>query len=197
VNDGVAIAAFLQLAVFAIGALVAYRQLCGLRNQQEGELIQRIFEKLSAEKFADALEFVYSALADRLKDPTYVSELRQGRATAASHPELHVLHFFNALGLLVHAGMVREELIVPFVATPCMRSWQRLTPVIELMRRRYPHAYSPFESLVVRSRGIDLSTVRRRFRRSTPRLRMLWEGTAKDLENAQIADCNTDKYYAD
>jgi hypothetical protein len=77
--------------------------------------------------------------------------------------------------------MVSENSIVPFIATPCMRAWDHLAPVVELMRRRYPHAYTPFESLVVRSRAIDLARINGRFRAETPQLRTHWEGTARDL----------------
>ena len=49
------------------------------------------------------------------------------------------------------------------------------------MRRRYPHAYTPFESLVARSRAVDLSAINARFRSETPRLRSEWESTARDL----------------
>jgi hypothetical protein len=56
-----------------------------------------------------------------------------------------------------------------------------------MMRRRYPHAYTPFESLVVRSRAVDLSAIHARFRSETPRLRSEWESTARDLIERRIS----------
>lgn len=181
-----AFAALGQFVVIAVAALFAYLQLRGLRRQQEAELIQHIFEQLNAEELASALDFVYDTLPQKLTEAQYVREIFQGRASAKTHPELAAMHFFNALGLLVHSRMVGERTIVPIVASPCMRVWERVAPVVELMRRRYPHAYTPFESLVVRSRALDLSIINARFRQATPGLRTQWEGTARDLTDRRI-----------
>jgi hypothetical protein len=179
-------AAIGQILVIAVGAFFAYQQINRFRRQQEAELIQRIFETFNEERFADALDFVYNDLAIRLTDPAYVRQIFEGRATAASHREFVVMHFFNGLGLLVHNKMVAEYPIVFIVASPCMRAWERLAPVIELLRRRYPHAYTPFESLVARSRAVDLATIKERFRNEAPRLREQWEATERELANKRI-----------
>jgi len=181
-----AIALIGQSIIIAIGTFLAALQLRGLRHQREAGLIQHIFEKLNEDEFAKALDFVYQELPKRLTEPAYVREIAEGRATAKSHSELVVMHFFNELGLLVHTGMVREDPIVLIVASPCMRAWERLVPVIELMRRHYPHAYTPFESLVARSRALDLSAINPRFRAETPRLASEWGRTARDLVDRRI-----------
>ncbi len=181
-----AFAAIGQFVVIAIGAAFAYGQLRDLRRQQEAELVQKIFETLNAKEFASALDFVYKELPGRLKEPAYVRDIAEGGATAATHHELLVMHFFNDLGLLVHTGMVGEFPIVSIVASPCLRAWDRLTPVVELMRRRYPHAYTPFESLVARSRALSFTTINQRYRAETPRLRAQWESTARDLASNRI-----------
>ena len=181
-----AAAAVGQIVVIAVGAFFAYQQINRLRRQQEAELIQRIFATLNEPQFAKALDFVYHGLAMRLTDTAYVREIAEGKATAASHPEFIVMHFFNGLGLLVHTRMVGEYPIVQIVASPCIRSWERLAPVVELLRRRYPHAYTPFESLAVRSRAIDLSAINARFRRETPQLREQWEATSRELVEKRI-----------
>lgn len=181
-----AAAAIGQIVVIAVGAFFAYQQINRLRRQQEAELIQRIFATFNEPQFAKALDFVYHDLAPRLTDTAYVREIAEGKATAASHPEFIVMHFFNGLGLLVHTKMVGEYPIVQIVASPCIRSWERLVPVVELLRRRYPHAYTPFESLAVRSRAIDLAAINARFRAETPRLRQQWEATARELVEKRI-----------
>jgi hypothetical protein len=180
-----ALASFGQLVVVAAAASFAYLQLLGLRRQHEAQIVQHIFDELNAPDFGAALDFVYNRLPEKLNDPSYVREIREGRATVSSHPELIVMHFFNELGLLVHGKLV-SDLIVPFVASPCMRSWDRLAPVVELMRRRYPHAYTPFEALVARARALDLSAINARFRSETPCLRSEWERTARDLIEGRI-----------
>ena len=96
------------------------------------------------------------------------------------------MHFFNGLGLLVHNKMVAEYPIVFIVASPCMRAWERLAPVIELLRRHYPHAYTPFESLVARSRAVELAAINKRFRTETPHLREQWEATGRELASQRI-----------
>ena len=188
-DEWAALASIGQFIVVGAAAIFAYLQLRGLRQQQEAQVVQHIFDELNAPKLAAALDFVYNQLAERLKDPDYVRGIREGRATVSSHAEMIVMHFFNELGLLVHEKLV-SELIVPFVATPCIRSWDRLAPVIELMRRRYPHAYTPFEALVARSRAVDLAAINARFRSETPRLRTQWESTARDLIERRITLCD-------
>jgi hypothetical protein len=180
------LAAIGQLIVIAIGAVFAYKQIRRLRQQQEADLVQRIFSTLNSQEFAAALSFVYNDLAARLTDKAYVREIAEGKATAASHREFVVMHFFNGLGLLVHARMVAEYPTVLIVASPCMRAWDRVAPVVELLRRRYPHAYTPFESLVARSRAVDLIRINDRFRLETPHLRKQWETTARDLIEKRI-----------
>ena len=182
-----AVAAIGQVIVIAVGAFFAYQQINRLRRQQEADLIQRIFATLNRQEFANALDFVYNDLAIRLTEPAYVREIAEGRATSATHPEFAVMHFFNALGLLVHTKMVGEYPTVQIVASPCMRAWERLVPVVELLRRRYPHAYTPFESLVARSRAIDLAAINERFRTETPQLSTQWEATGRELVEKRIA----------
>jgi hypothetical protein len=174
-----------QLTVLVAGAVFAYLQLRGLRRQQEAQVVQHIFDELNAAKFSQALNFVYNDLPERLRDVAYAREIRDGTATVFSHREMIVMHFFNELGILVHERLI-SELIVPFVASPCIRSWKNLAPVIELMRRRYPHAYTPLEALVTRARAADLSSVRARYLSDTPHLRSHWEVTGRDLIECRI-----------
>ena len=181
-----AVAAIGQLIVIAVAAYLAYQQIYRLRRQQEAELIQQIFVTLNAPDFAYALEYVYKDLPKRLTEAAYVQDIVDGNATASSHPEFMVMHFFNGLGLLVHAKMVAESPIVMIVASPCTRAWDHVAPVVELLRRRFPHAYTPFESLVARSRAVDLTRIQERFRSETPQLKTQWETTARELVEKRI-----------
>lgn len=180
------IATFGQVVVVGAGAFFAYMQLRGLRRQQEAALIGDIFAMLNSADFGAALDFVYNDLAKRLMEPSYVAEVAEGRATVASHRELVVLHFFNGLGLLVHRNMVDDQNIVFIIASPVMRAWLQLAPVIEQMRRTYPHAYTPFQSLVARARAIDLGAINMRFQEETPALRAHWQSTAQDLVDRRL-----------
>jgi hypothetical protein len=117
-----AVATIGQLIVIGAGAYFAFRQIDRLRRQQEAELVQSIFATLNAPEFATALNFVYNDLSKRLNDAAYLREIAEGRATAASHPEFVVMHFFNGLGLLVHSKMVGEYPIVLIVASPAINA---------------------------------------------------------------------------
>ena len=181
------IATFGQVVVIGAGAIFAYMQLGGLRRAQEAALIGDIFATLNSSDFAAALDFVYNDLSKRLMEPSYVAEIAEGRATVASHRELVVLHYFNGLGLLVHRHMVSDQNIVFIIASPAMRAWVQLAPVIEQMRRTYPHAYTPFESLVVRARAIDLGAINARFQQETPALHEHWQSTARDLVERRLS----------
>jgi hypothetical protein len=181
------IATFGQVVVVGAGACFAYMQLRGLRRQQEAALIADIFATLNSRDLAGALDFVYNDLGKRLMEPSYVAEIADGRATATTRPELVVLHFFNGLGLLVHRKMVDDANIVFIIASPATRAWTRLAPVIELMRRAYPHAYTPYQSLVARARAIDLGAINARFQEETPALRAQWQSTADDLVEHRLS----------
>jgi hypothetical protein len=181
-----AIATILNVIVIAAGAFFAYQQINGLRRQQEAELVQKIFATFNTEEFAGALDFVYNGLPERLTEVAYVREIAEGKATAASHREFVVMHFFNGLGVLVHTNMVSEYPVVPIVASPCIRAWERLAPVVELLRRHYPHAYTPFQSLVARSLAVDLTGINARFRAETPALQVEWEETSRNLTDKRI-----------
>jgi hypothetical protein len=175
-----------QFIIIAGALFVAYFQLRHLRGQQEAALIQSVFADLNSELIADALDFVYHELPLKLTNAAYVREIAEGRATAATHRKLVVMHFFNGLGLLVHSKMVREYPIVLIIASPCVRAWDKLAPVVELMRRRYPHAYTPFEALVVRAKMCDFSSINSRFRAETRHLQEQWQQTARDLSDRRI-----------
>jgi hypothetical protein len=176
-----------QFIAIAGALFVAYFQLRHLRRQQEAALIQSIFADLNSEIISGALDFVYTELPVRLTSVAYVQEIAEGRATAASHRELIVMHFFNGLGLLLHSKMVREYPIILVVASPCVRSWDKLAPVVELMRRQYPHAYTPYEALVGRARTCDFSSVNSRFRSESRHLQKQWTQTACDLADRRIS----------
>jgi hypothetical protein len=180
------LATFGQVVVVGAGAVFAYLQLRGLRRQQEAMLVTDIFATLNSADFAAALDFVYNDLGTRLMEPSYLAEVAEGRATAASHRELVVMHFFNGLGLLVHRKMVDDANIVFIIASPAIRAWKQLAPVIEQMRRTYPHAYTPFQSLVARARAIDLGAINARFQEETPELRTQWQSTAQDLVDRRL-----------
>jgi hypothetical protein len=180
------VATFGQVVVIGAGTVFAYLQIRGLRRQQEAALVQEIFATLNSADFAKALDFVYNDLSKRLTQPDYAGEISEGRATAATHPELVVLHFFNGLGLLVHQKIVDDRNVVFIIASPVMRAWLKLAPVIELMRRAYPHAYTPYQSLVARARAIDLGAINVRFQAETPHLREHWQSTANDLVERRL-----------
>jgi hypothetical protein len=180
------VATFGQVVVVGAGAVFAYLQIRGLRRQQEANLIQEIFTTLNSADFSAALDFVYNDLGKRLMEPAYVAEIAGGRATAATHRELVVLHFFNGIGLMCHEKLVDVGNVVFIVASPVMRAWAQLAPVIELMRRTYPHAYTPFQSLVVRARAVDLGAINARYQAQTPELREQWQSTARDLVELRL-----------
>jgi hypothetical protein len=182
----IVIASFGQLLVIAAGSVFAYMQIRGLRRQQEANLVQEIFSTLNSPDFSAALDFVYNDLGKRLMEPAYAAEIAEGRATAATHRELVVLHFFNGIGLLCHEKMVDVRNVVFIIASPVMRAWTQLAPVIELMRRTYPHAYTPFQSLVVRARAVDLAVINARYQAQTPELREYWQSTARDLVERRL-----------
>jgi hypothetical protein len=64
-----------------------------------------------------------------------------------------VANFFEGVGLLVKTGLVDRDLMLEMWASVVIQSWERLTPVVAIYRRRVGDAlWENFEYLTVLAR---------------------------------------------
>ena len=137
------------IAGTAIAALVQIRQL-KLATQLEGFLALHR-EYAAAEMYA-AREYVANELPKRLKDEAYRSELADGRAFIATHPELVLGNLWEKVGTLVSTGMLAPNLYLETGAYRVIEAWDQLSEVIALRRQTEPLQWAGFDHIVRLSR---------------------------------------------
>lgn len=133
------------IAATAIAAIIQIRQL-RLATQLEGFLALHS-EYASPEMYA-AREYVANELPKRLGDETYRAELAEGRAFAATHPELILGNFWEKVGTLVSTGLLAPNLYLETGAYRVIEARSQLNDVIELRRKTEPLQWAGFDHIV-------------------------------------------------
>lgn len=137
-----AIASLLSVVVIAVSAIFALRQVNQLRRAAQLDGTMRIFAQFSDPEFIAARNFVLSDLAEKLKDPVFVEELRSYRNVDTSkHPEYRVLLFLQLVGSLVKNRLVDGPGIYEFAQYSIVKSWEVLEPVVRLQRENTNNPY--------------------------------------------------------
>ena len=144
------IATFLVVAGSAIVALIHLRHLRASNQLRALLAIQRTFQKRDLQQ---ALRYVQAELPERLEDPSYRAEVAaRGFVDPLRHPELLVCNFFDGLGAMLKCDLVEETGFMELFARLALWYWDRLMPVVGLMRRnRTQTEYHNFEYLAIRA----------------------------------------------
>ncbi len=137
------------IAATAIAAVVQIRQL-KLATQLEGFLA--LHREYASPQMYAAREYVANELPKRLQEETYRAELVEGRAFAATHPELILGNFWEKVGTLVSTGMLAPNLYLETGAYRVIEAWEQLAEVIALRRQREPLQWAGFDHIVGLSR---------------------------------------------
>jgi hypothetical protein len=142
---------FLVVAATAVAALLQLRHMQAANKVQS---IQTFFAEYEGPDLRDALVFVHVALAERLKEPQFRKELREGRLDRASHPEMSVCNFFDQWGLYFRDGVIDRQSFLRSCAGLVNAMWQRLEPVIALVAdpNKGNVSFQDFEYLTVHAR---------------------------------------------
>lgn len=167
-----AVSSFLTLIVIGATALAAIIQ---LRHMRAGNAITGfigLMDKWSSPHAREVQNFVFGGeLERRLQDPVYRSELMRGQADRTTHPEVEYLDFWESLGMFLKMGFFPEEAVMESGGPVAAAAWQKLTPVIAIIRRRRgPTAYDNFEYLVARVQMWEASHPHGYFPNHTPHL---------------------------
>ncbi len=147
-------AAVLSTLIIAVSVLVAVVNLLHVRASNELDGILALERDFRDEEMQAALRFIQNDLQERLQDAEYRADLaRRGFIDTRRHPELIVCNWCNTMGTLVKHGVVSEVMFMDLFARLIAFCWERLEPVIAIMRRtRGEIQYHDFEYLVLRAR---------------------------------------------
>jgi len=147
-----AISTMLSALVVAGSVLVAVFQLRDARRAAQFDATRRMIDGLFATDFYYSLLIVVNDLPQRLQDQTYRQELEGSRGwdlDPQRHPELVVLARLEEMGVYLRHRLVARTALLDVAAELILESWERLVPVVELMRHshRNPRVWSNAESL--------------------------------------------------
>ncbi len=149
INAAAAVVTTIVIAATAIAAIVQIRQL-RLATQLEGFLA--LHREYASPQMYAAREYIANELPKRLQEEAYRAELAEGRAFAATHPELIVGNFWEKVGTLVITGMLAPNLYLETGAYRAIEAWEQLADVIALRREREPLQWAGFDHIVRLSR---------------------------------------------
>jgi hypothetical protein len=148
-----AISTFVTTIVIAASAIAAVIQ---LRHMRAGNAIAGFLgfmDRWASPHARELQNYVFGGeMARRLQDPEYRAGLTRGQADRLAHPEAEYLDFWESLGMFVKLGYFAEDAVMESGGTVGIMAWERLKPVIAIIRRkRGPTAYDNFEYLVSRA----------------------------------------------
>jgi hypothetical protein len=143
----------LTFVVVAGSAAVALVQLRHLRASNQLRALLALQNAFAEPQLQEALRDVQTDLPQRLDGRAYRDELaRRGFVDLRRHPELRVCNFFDGLGAMLKCELVDEKGFLEMFARLAVWYWDRLVPVVALMRRnRTPTEYHNFEYLAIRA----------------------------------------------
>jgi hypothetical protein len=143
-----------SLVILAASAAAALFQLRQVRSSNQLRALVAMQASFAEPQMQESLRFIQFELSERLSDPAYRRELVvRGFVDPLRHPELRALNWFEALGAMFKHDLVDENGFMEIFARLATWYWDRLGPVIALMRRnRSQTEYHNFEYLAVRAR---------------------------------------------
>jgi hypothetical protein len=92
-------------------------------------------EVLESEPFARAMRYISHELPELMKDPKVRARLMQSPVDEELRAVNVVGNFFESMGSFVKHGIIDAEIACDLWSGIVVQSWQRLTPVLGLMRR--------------------------------------------------------------
>ena len=167
-----ALSTFGTLLVIAASAIAAVIQLRHMRSANTIVGFIGFMDRwASPEARAVASRVFGGELERKLADPRYRQILSGDSIDAVEHPEIQILDMWESLGMLVKMGYFGEDAVMESGGSAAVRMWQRLMPVVAIIRRtRGPTSYDNFEYLVSRAMLWDKKHPGGVFPKKTPHL---------------------------
>ena len=134
--------------ILAVASIAAVVQIKHLRAANQLAAFLEINRVLNSDEFQAAVAFVFRELPNRLRDEEFRNELTgTDPLDRRKHPEIWLGDFWDQLGALIHLGVLEAPLFLATNMYVCPAHWQRLLPVVELIRRDDPRIWLEFENL--------------------------------------------------
>jgi len=167
-----AVSTFITMIIIAASAVAAVLQ---LRHMRAGNAITGflgMMDRWASPKARETQNYVFGGELDRkMSDPGYRNELQRGLIDRIAHPEVDYLDFWESLGGFVKLGYFPEDLVMESGGPIAMLAWEKLKPVIAIIRNvRGPAVYDNFEFLVSRAQLWEQRHPDGVFPRGTPHL---------------------------
>jgi len=144
------IGTFVVIAATAIAALIQLRHVRAANDMTTSNMFIQEFE---GPDLREAFAFVRTQLDEKLKDPAFRRELREGQVDRAKHPEIAVCNFFDQWGGYYRHGAINRTQFMRHNAGVVTRFWRRLEPVVALLvgPDGVNTAFEQFEYLIVQA----------------------------------------------
>lgn len=142
------LATFVVIAATAIAAIVQLRH---ARSSNHIAALNELRETRETPHFQAANQFVSGQLSEQLQDPAFRHQLVAAEArTDEMRPLMGMVgtvgNYYEAMGVLVKAGLVERELVFQIFADNITMTWEQLAPVTAIVRRRVgPALWENFE----------------------------------------------------
>jgi hypothetical protein len=151
VNTLATFGTFFVIAATAIAAIVQLRH---ARSNNHIVALGELRETMETPEFQAAVHFVLGELATKLQDPAFRHQLEVPSArTDEMRPFIAKIgtvgNYYENLGLFVKTGLVDRELLLQLYNDVVTGTWERLTPVAAILRRRVGALWENFEYLTV------------------------------------------------
>jgi len=147
-----AISAFLTAIVIAATAIAALVQLRHMRAANAITGVLGFMDKWATPEHRKGLNYVFQGELDqRLKEPEFRQELMRPWVDRLAHPEVALLDYWENLATFIKMRYTPEEGFMETGGSLCIAIWNKLVPVIAVMRRtRGPQVYDNLEWLAAR-----------------------------------------------
>ena len=141
------------LLVIVVSAIAAFIQLRQMRSSNQIATSLSLFDKWGGLEARQLQAFVVGGELDkRLQDPAYRAGLMQVPVNRMEHPEVAYLDFWESVCSLIKLGHTAEASFMENGSSMAIAAWNKLIPVIAIMRRvRGPTVYDNFEYTVSRA----------------------------------------------
>jgi predicted DNA-binding transcriptional regulator len=143
---------FLVIAATAIAAIVQLRH---ARSSNHIAALNELRETQETSDFQAATQFVAAQLSLKMQDPAFRYQLvvraaRTDQFRSILRMMATVENYYESIGVLVKTGLVERELVMQIWANHIISAWERLAPVVAIIRRELgPAGSENFEYLTV------------------------------------------------
>ncbi len=128
---------FLVIAATALAAIVQLRQ---LRGSNQIAALYKVRETSESRELRDAQHFVFTELAEKMKDPAFRYQV-QHRAARTNENQASIAkivtvgNFWESMGTLVKTGLLDKNLVFEAWSGHVADDWEKLASVTALWRR--------------------------------------------------------------